>query len=614
MSRGSTLTPHQPALRTKFLAGLAGLLASFAPIATAQDTVGAGEPAPVAYDLSVGGAVVGEFGVALTRAVEGATGGEARSHLQVPGAFDLTDHLVTAENGAARSYVLAGTFQGVAISIEVAFASDAAAFTIEQAGQKQQLSLPLPGDVYVMDNNFLDGMQFIVDRAVASGGGLEVDVIVPQAVVLGRMTVAAPVAATVRYGGADIEARRVDASMSVGPQTATLVAYLDEAGDILVLTSDPGSARFERRPGGAQDAATPAATAAAAAATSAAGAEQPTGAATLAAQQEALAALLSEQAACLVERDVDIVSTGAELVGKLTLPLSAAHGGRPAPTLVLLPGSGPVDLDGNTPPVLLNSGYKQLAYALACRGYGVLRASKLGIAPSTGDGNAVTIATYAQNLADWFAFLTDQPGVDAERLGVMGHSEGGLVALYAVAEGYVSPAAVVLLASPGRPLDVVLKEQILARNAEAGAPQEQLDGLAAQVDELVAAVRASTGVGLVLTPELQANPLVPLFANAAGLLRSEFAEDPAALAARVSAPVAVLQGEKDIQIAVGDGEAIAAAAQRADLFLFPDLTHNLVETRGPALGMPLPGPGAQISKTLVQVIATYLAGHLRPGR
>lgn len=602
MSRGSTLTPHRPALRTKFLAGLAGLLASFAPIATAQDIVGAGEPAPVAYDLSVGGAVVGEFGVALTRAVEGATGGEARSHLQVPGAFDLADHLVTAENGAARSYVLAGTFQGVAISIEVAFASDAAAFTIEQAGQKQQLSLPLPGDVYVMDNNFLDGMQFIVDRAVASGGGLEVDVIVPQAVVLGRMTVAAPVAATVRYGGADIEARRVDASMSVGPQTATLVAYLDEAGDILVLTSDPGSARFERRPGGAQDAAT------------AAAAEQPTGAATLAAQQEALAALLSEQAACLVERDVDIVSTGAELVGKLTLPLSAAHGGRPAPTLVLLPGSGPVDLDGNTPPVLLNSGYKQLAYALACRGYGVLRASKLGIAPSTGDGNAVTIATYAQNLADWFAFLTDQPGVDAERLGVMGHSEGGLVALYAVAEGYVSPAAVVLLASPGRPLDVVLKEQILARNAEAGATQEQLVGLAAQVDELVAAVRASTGVGLELTPELQANPLVPLFANAAGLLRSEFAEDPAALAARVSAPVAVLQGEKDIQIAVGDGEAIAAAAQRADLFLFLDLTHNLVETRGPALGMPLPGPGAQISKTLVQVIATYLAGHLRPGR
>ncbi|MCC6311991.1 MAG: alpha/beta hydrolase [Trueperaceae bacterium] len=597
----TTFAHRRPAPRTKLLVGLTGLSAFLAPLAAAQGAAGTGEPAPaVVYDLSVGGAAVGEVGVALTRA--GAAGGESRSHLEVPGAFDLTDHLVTAENGAARAYALTGTFQGVAISIAVGFAPDAAAFTIEQGGQKQQLSLPLPGDVYVMDNNFLDGMQFIVDRAVAAGGDLEVDVIVPQAVVLGRMELQAPVAATVRYAGAEVAARRVEASMSVGAQTAKLVAYLDDAGTILVLTSDPGAARFERRAQGAEDA-------------GAQGAARATGAAaTLAAQQAALDARLAEQSACLVERDAAVVSAGAQLVGKLTLPRSAADGGRPAPTLVLLPGSGPVDLDGNTPPVLVNAGYKQLAYALACHGYGVLRASKLGIPPSTGDASAVTIATYARNLADWFAFLADQPGVDATRLGVMGHSEGGLVALYAVAEGYVAPAAVVLLASPGRPLDVVLREQLLARSAEAGAGQEQLAELAGQIDDLVAAVRASTGTALEVTPELQANPLTPLFANAAGLLRSEFAQDPAELAARVSVPVAVLQGEKDIQIGVNDAEAIAGAASGSTLLLFPDLTHNLVDTRGPALSLPLPGAGAQVSPTLVQVIATYLAGNLRPGR
>ncbi len=135
---------RRPALRKKLLMGIAGLVAS---LATAQGATGTFGPAPaVAYDLSVGGAVVGELGVALTRAVAGVAGGESRSHLQVPGAFDLTDHLVTAENGAARAYALTGTFQGVAISIEVGFTPDAAAFTIEQAGRKQQLSLPLPGD------------------------------------------------------------------------------------------------------------------------------------------------------------------------------------------------------------------------------------------------------------------------------------------------------------------------------------------------------------------------------------------------------------------------------------------------------------------------------------
>ena len=63
---------------------------------------------------------------------------------------------------------------------------------------------------------------------------------------------------------------------------------------------------------------------------------------------------------------------------------------------------------------------------------------------------------------------------------------------------------------------------------------------------------------------------------------------------------------------VTDAELIAAAAPHADLFLFADLTHNLVDTAGPALSLPLPGADAVISPTVVQVIATYLAGNLRP--
>lgn len=57
---------------------------------------------------------------------------------------------------------------------------------------------------------------------------------------------------------------------------------------------------------------------------------------------------------------------------------------------MVLPGSGAVDLAGNALPIIGNSGLEQLAHALGCRGYGVLRVAKLGIPPSTGDGNAVT--------------------------------------------------------------------------------------------------------------------------------------------------------------------------------------------------------------------------------
>lgn len=547
------------------------------------------------YDLSVSGVALGETGVSI---VKGKDGSEARSYVRVAGSFDLSDRLVTAGNGAARSYSLSGTFQGVPISIDITFTATSADFAIDQGGRKQSLGLPVSGDVFVIDNNFIDGFQLLLDEVVTSGAETTFPIIVPQSVALGTLTLSAPREGSVEHAGAQVRALQVDGEMAVGPQTIAITAYLDDGGDILVLTSEPGSARFERR------------------APAEGGADGPAGA--QASPSEAaraeLAAVLARQAECLVERDVSVGSAGATLAGKLTLPRSAVEeGGRPAPTLVIVPGSGAVDLDGNSPPLLANGIYRQLAYALACHGYGVLRASKLGIPPSTGDANAVTVDTYAQNLADWLAFLAGQPGVDARRLGVIGHSEGGLVALYAVAEGYASPRAIVLLASPGRHLDVILKEQLLARNAEAGATQAQLDELGRQVDEMLEAVRASTGTALDMTPELQANPVAPLFANAAGLLRSEIALDPAALAGRVQVPVAVLQGEKDIQISVEDGRLLAGSAPRGELFLFPDLTHNLVETSGPALSLPLPGPGAQVSPTVLQVIATYLAGHLSRG-
>src|SRR5690606_17619277 len=143
-----------------------------------------------------------------------------------------------------------------------------------------------------------------------------------------------------------------------------------------------------------------------------------------------------------------------------------------APTLLVLPGSGAVDLAGNALPIIRNSGLEQLAFALGCHGYGVLRVAKLGIPPSTGDGNAVTLDTYAQNTADWLALLASHPGVDPRRLGLIGHSEGGLIALYAAATGLVDPAVLVLIAAPGRPMDVLLEEQLIARAAEGGATTE----------------------------------------------------------------------------------------------------------------------------------------------
>lgn len=573
---------------------LTALLACLPP-ALAQGEAG-GEQRPEAalvYDLYQAGRQLGETGMTVTRTADGTT---VASYVDVGGVFDATGALTTRADGSARDYLVSGWVQGVPFSIEVTFTEAGADLALLQGGGQQALSLPSAEPLYVFDNNLLDGYQVAADQVMAAGEGRTFAVLVPQAAALGSMTFEAPERATLDHLGATVDATLLRATFEVGFQSLAVSVYLDAAGDILVLEQEPGAIRFERR---------------APASAEADAAAAPAEATTDAPARSAVEAALAEAAACLVEREVSIASTGETLHGRLTLPRAAAEGGAPAPVLLLLPGSGAPDMDGNAPPVLLNSGYRQLAYALACHGYGVLRANKLGLPPSTGDGNAVTLGTYASNAADWLRFLAEQPGVDPDRLGLMGHSEGGLIALYAVAERIADPAAVVLLATGGRPMDVIIREQVLASGERAGLTEEGLRALDHDVDVFFEALESLEGTRLALEGELADNQIAPLFAHAAGLLRSEVEQDPVALAGQVRVPALVVQGLKDIQVLQVDGRNLAEALPRATLLELPELGHNLNEVPGEPLSGAVPTPDTVISPTLVQALATWLNGWLR---
>src|SRR5690606_18184206 len=124
----------------------------------------------------------------------------------------------------------------------------------------------------------------------------------------------------------------------------------------------------------------------------------------------------------------------------------------------------------------------------------------------------------------------------------------------------------------------------------------------------------STGSSLEVTAELAENPVVPLFTHAAGLLRSEMAQDPAKLIAAVDVPTVIFQGVKDVQVLPLDGRRLADAAKRALLLELPDLTHNLVDVAGPPSTGLVPPPDAAISRTLVAALTSYLNGSLRLAR
>ncbi len=98
------------------------------------------------------------------------------------------------------------------------------------------------------------------------------------------------------------------------------------------------------------------------------------------------------------------------------------------PIVLIIPGSGPTDRDGNNPLGVTAASYRLLAEGLAQRGIGTLRIDKRGMfgsAAAVADANDFTIADYAADIATWIAAVRAETG--AACLWLFGHSEGGLL-------------------------------------------------------------------------------------------------------------------------------------------------------------------------------------------
>ena len=264
---------------------------------------------------------------------------------------------------------------------------------------------------------------------------------------------------------------------------------------------------------------------------------------------------------------------GVELAGTLAVP--AGEG--PFPAVVFASGSGPQDRDES---LMGHRPFLVIADHLARHGVASLRYDDRGFGESTGDHFASTVDDFADDLAAALAVLRGQPEVDGSRVGILGHSEGGLsAAKVAAADG---PADfLVLLAPPGVPLtellqrqagdiyrqggvDAALVERALRRQGESLAllrqdlPRDELRRrLRARAEEWVASLsdeeKAAMGVTEQTVDQSVRQSTTDWFLS---LLR----EDPAHHLRRVEVPVLALFGGKDIQV---DAESNAEAVRRA---------------------------------------------------
>jgi pimeloyl-ACP methyl ester carboxylesterase len=315
-------------------------------------------------------------------------------------------------------------------------------------------------------------------------------------------------------------------------------------------------------------------------------------------------ALASPQApaASPVEVPIEAPGPSGNLRGTLLQPAEAeAH-------VLIVPGSGPTDRDGNSPLGVAAAPYRKLAAALATRGIASVRIDKRGMFGSAGavaDANAVTIADYAEDIRNWVKAVRSRTGAGCVWL--LGHSEGGLVAS-AAAQQPDGICGLILVAAPGRKLGTLLREQLRANPANAPL----LDQAMAAIDSLEAGKRVEAAA---IHPALQ-----PLFApQVQGFVISLFSYDPAELIGRVRKPVLIVQGQRDLQVAEADARRLAAAASRSKLVLLPGVNHVLkaVASDDRAANVATyADPDLPIAPALVDAIADFIraagSGHRDP--
>ena len=238
--------------------------------------------------------------------------------------------------------------------------------------------------------------------------------------------------------------------------------------------------------------------------------------------------------------------------------------GGKAAVVLIIPGSGPTDRDGNNPMGVTAAPYRLLAEALAAKGVSSVRIDKRGLFGSKGavsDPNNVTISDYAADTHKWVAAIRRQTG--ASCVWILGHSEGALVAL-AAAKDANGICGVIAVSGAGRKLGDVIREQL--RSNPANAPV--LNSAMAALDQLERGQHVDVSN---MDPAL-----LPLFRpQVQDFLIDMFRQDPAKLAASLKVPLLIVQGERDVQVSTADARILAAAQPNAKLALIARMNHVL---------------------------------------
>lgn len=271
------------------------------------------------------------------------------------------------------------------------------------------------------------------------------------------------------------------------------------------------------------------------------------------------------------------VEAGVTLAGTVTLPDEDGV----YPVVILISGSGPQNRDEE---LLGHKPFLVLSDHLTRNGIGVLRYDDRGTAQSTGDFTSATSADFAQDVHSAVDYLLTRDDVDHKNIGLVGHSEGGLIAPMVAAESS-DIAYIVLLAGPGIPGGDILVAQTELIHRANGEDEESLAEDMVALRHVLGLVKEdsdaydmpdsvrtyltevykngpSEDIPQGTTPESLAETVTKQLTST--WMRYFITYDPATDLARVQCPVLAITGALDLQVPAEENiRAIEASLKKA---------------------------------------------------
>jgi hypothetical protein len=239
---------------------------------------------------------------------------------------------------------------------------------------------------------------------------------------------------------------------------------------------------------------------------------------------------------------------GVKFAATLTIP----SGKGPFPAVFLITGSGPQDRDES---LMGHRPFLVLADYLTRKGIVVLRADDRGFGKSTGVFSTATTLDFASDAEAALSYLKSRPEVDSHNIGLIGHSEGGVIAPMVAALNH-DVAFIVMMAGTGVPGDQILIAQKKLIEEASGVSHEQAEKDAVEESELLALVKREKNTAALekalreklkgTVPEPQLTTQVKFLSSA--WLRYFIAYDPANALSKVACPVLAINGERDLQV------------------------------------------------------------------